>query len=309
MRRVIAVGGAVWLLAAAAMFALRWVDGGVLVIALQCGLPLVGASMLVLLALAVFARRWILAVATIGLAVPMVVLAWPWWFQPDLEPPSENDTVVLTANLLYGAGDVATLDARVRELDVDALVLLEITPTALEEIEESGIPQALPHRSGAPRPDAGGTMVFTAAPHEEVADAPDLIFGQVVVEVQRESDAVQPWLLFGAHPVPPTLPQWSSDLAALHAWEQSQPPSATVVLAGDFNASSGHPAFRALTEDLTDAQRRTAPGWVRTWPRESLIPAFVQIDHVLVRGAGVVDAGQVRIPGSDHDAVWARLSI
>ncbi|MGB3187016.1 MAG: endonuclease/exonuclease/phosphatase family protein [Ornithinimicrobium sp.] len=308
MRRAVGVVGAIWLFSAACLLGLRWVDGGVLVVALQCGLPMVGVSLVLLLAVAAIARRWILALATAALLVPMVVLAWPWWLQPDLEPPGEGDIVVLASNLLFGNGDIGMVDQQVRGLDVDALVLLEITPQALQRVEASGIPDALPHRSGAARADAGGTMVFTAAPHESVSDAPNLLFDQVVVQVQPQGEETEPWLLFGAHPVPPTLPQWSSDLAALHEWEQAQPPSARIVMAGDFNASSGHPAFRRLTEDLTDARRRTAPGWVRTWPRESVIPAFVQLDHVLVRGTEVIDAGQVRIPGSDHDAVWARLS-
>ncbi len=305
MRRVV---GVVWLLAAACLLALRWVDGGVLVVALQCGLPLVGASLVLLLALTAIFRHWILTLATAALLAAMVALAWPWWVQPDLEPATESDMVVLASNLFYGNGDIRVLDHQVRALEVDALVLLEITPQALLQVEASGIPESLPHRSGAARPDASGTMVFTAQPHQALSDVPDLFFDQVAVQVQRESQQAERWLLFGAHPVPPTLPQWSDDLAALREWEQAQPESARVVMAGDFNASSGHPAFRRLTQNLTDSRLRTAPGWVRTWPMESLIPAFVQLDHVLVRGTEVVDAGQVRIPGSDHDAVWARLS-
>ncbi len=78
-------------------------------------------------------------------------------------------------------------------------------------------------------------------------------------------------------------------------------------MAGDFNGSSAHPAFRDLEEDLIDTRRATTPGWVRTWPQGSILPAFVDLDHVLVRGLGVVDAGQIEISGTDHSAVWARL--
>ncbi|CAN5424440.1 hypothetical protein BH23ACT6_BH23ACT6_09650 [soil metagenome] len=308
MTHVVNGVGTLWLLAAAALLGLRWVDGGVVIVALQCGLPLVGASLVLLLAIAAIARRWIVTVAAAALLAPMVALAWPWWFQPELQPAGDSDIVVLTSNLFFGNGDITGLDQQVRALDVDALVLLEITPQALARVEASGIPESLPHRSGAARTGAGGTMVFTAQPHESTSDVPDLFFDQVVVQVQPDVGSAEPWLLFGAHPVPPTLPQWSEDLAALREWEQRQPQSVPVVMTGDFNASSGHPAFRRLTEDLTDTHRRSASGWVRTWPRESLIPAFVQLDHVLVRDLAVVATGQVRIPGSDHDAVWARLS-
>lgn len=307
MRTIVAVVGGVWWLAAAALIALRWVDGGVVVVALQCGIPLVGASLLLLLLMSAGARRWLLTGLTVVLLVPMVVLAWPWWVQPELAPPNEDDTVVMTSNLLFGGADIDTIEQAVRRHDVDALVLLEVTPDFLDRLDASDIPQALPHRSGAARLDAGGTLVLTAQAHAPVPDSPVFFFDQVVVRVQPESEMGRPWVLFAAHPVPPTLPQWSEELDALGTWQRAQPRQTPVVMAGDFNASSAHPALRRMHEGMADAQRRTAPGWVRTWPHGRIIPAFVQLDHVFVRGWDVVDAGQVRIPGSDHDAVWARL--
>jgi endonuclease/exonuclease/phosphatase (EEP) superfamily protein YafD len=307
VRAVVGVVGGVWWLAAACSLALRWVDGGVLVVAVQCALPVAGASLVLLLAAALWARRWLLTVMTAALLVPMVGLAWPWWVQPELRAPSQDDTVVMTSNLLFGAGDLATVEQAVRQHEVDALVLLEVTPASLAAIEDSSLAEALPHRSGGARLDAGGTVVLTAQPHAAVSEGPDFFFDQVVVRVEPESAGGRPWLLFGAHPVPPTLPQWSAELEALGAWQRAQPRQVPLVMAGDFNASSAHPALRRLQGGLTDAQRRTAPGWVRTWPRGRLIPAFVQLDHVFVRGWDVVDAGQLGIPGSDHDAVWARL--
>jgi len=40
----------------------------------------------------------------------------------------------------------------------------------------------------------------------------------------------------------------------------------------------------------------------------SRIPPFIQLDHVLVHGLQVVDAGTVTIAHTDHRAIWARLS-
>jgi endonuclease/exonuclease/phosphatase family metal-dependent hydrolase len=37
------------------------------------------------------------------------------------------------------------------------------------------------------------------------------------------------------------------------------------------------------------------------------MPPFVQLDHVLVRGFDVVDAGTTAIGNTDHAAVWATL--
>lgn len=60
---------------------------------------------------------------------------------------------------------------------------------------------------------------------------------------------------------------------------------------------------------MTDAHRAAGRGWVHTWPQASAIPPFIQLDHVLVRRLGVVDAGQVTVPGTDHAMVWARVGL
>ncbi len=298
--------GLLWWLAATVLLGLRWIRGGTIVAALQSGLPLVGLSLVLLLLLAAVGRAKLLAAVTALLLAPMVWLAWPWWFDNDLEPPADTDYVVMTSNMFFGSADVAALERQVIALDVDALVLLEITPRALAQIESGGIPGALPFRSGQPRPDAGGTMIFTAEPHQQLDGVPASLFDQVAIEIEpSEGEA---WVLFGAHPVPPTLPEWSSDLAALSDWVDRQPADAALVMAGDFNASSAHPAFRDLESMLDDAQRLSGSGWVRTWPKESLIPPFVHLDHVMIRGFGVVKTGEATIPGTDHSAVWARLA-
>ena len=56
---------------------------------------------------------------------------------------------------------------------------------------------------------------------------------------------------------------------------------------------------------------RTRAAWngSRTWPTGLVIPPVIHIDHILIRGLSVVDAGTETIPGSDHAAVWARLSV
>ncbi len=82
-----------------------------------------------------------------------------------------------------------------------------------------------------------------------------------------------------------------------------------LVLAGDFNASQAHPAFRLMADGLVDAHRAAGLGWVRTWPQGRRVPPFVQLDHVLERGFDVLHAGVVGVVGTDHAAVWARLAL
>lgn len=302
-----AVRGLAWLwwLAAAGLLGLRWVALGGVIAILQSGLPLVGMSVLVLLVLVVATKQKALAVMTVLLLVPMAVLAWPWWFQGVQQPSAPDDVVVVASNMEYGAADVGDLERLVVEKQADAVVLIEITPAALREVEDSGIPRLLPHRSGRPREDAGGTMIFTAEPHEALADVPASHFDQVAIEVKRPSAG--PWLLLGAHPVPPINASWSQEMSQLRAWRDRQGDTVPLVMAGDFNASSAHPGFRGVARGLTDAQRATGPGWVRTWPQGSALPAFINLDHVLFRGFEVVSSGVSVIENTDHAAVWARL--
>lgn len=296
-----------WWAAALGLLLMRWWDAGGVVPILQSGLPLVGLSLVLLVLLALLARAWVVVVATGLLAVPMVLLAAPWWLKDGPVAGSTDDVVVLSLNTLYGEADVGQLEDAVSRLGVDALVLMEVTPSFETELDASDIPQVLPYRSGDARQDAGGTLVLTAVPHTAVPVPAPTLFDQVAVEMQG---AQGPWTLLAAHPPPPVLSrEWRAELAGLGSWVDEQSDATPLVLAGDLNASTAQPAYRSAFAELTDAHQTTGAGWVRTWPRGSWLPPFTHLDHVLVRAAGVVSAGEVTVRGSDHQAVWARLSL
>ncbi|NLG23084.1 MAG: endonuclease/exonuclease/phosphatase family protein, partial [Actinomycetales bacterium] len=285
---------------------LRFVDATGPVPALQAVLPMAVGSLLLLLALSLVTHRSRLALASGGLLVIGVVGAAPWLWPREFPEPSTADTVVLAANLEFGQGDLSEVVDLVRHHDVDALVLLEATSRTAEQVTEGPLADLLPHLSGQVRDDAGGTLVLTADPHLELADPPEGTFTQVAVRVQGSGGD---WTLLAVHPAPPLLTtseRWRTDLAALQAWVEGRGEE-RLVLTGDFNASQGHPAFRALADGMVDAHREVGAGWVRTWPMESTVPPFIQLDHILVRGFEVHDAGVANVRGSDHRAVWARL--
>ncbi len=60
--------------------------------------------------------------------------------------------------------------------------------------------------------------------------------------------------------------QWRAGLRALQTWRTASRVTSRSLLAGDFNASPGHPGFRALAAGSTTRSRVAAAGWVRTWP-------------------------------------------
>lgn len=308
MRRWTRVAGWTWCGGVAALLVLRLLDLTGPVPAAQSLVPVALGSLVLLLALSLWRRCTGLALAS-GLLVAMGVAGSAAWFWPGpSSSPDASDTVVLAANLQYGRGDLAEVADLVRHHEADALVLLEATSGTADQIAAGPLGDLLPHSSGEAREDASGTLVLTAAPHTLLPHSPDGTFLQVAVRVEGEGSQGD-WTLVAVHPAPPLLAtsaRWRADLASLQEWVDGNSDD-RLVLAGDFNASQAHPAFRALARDLVQAHREAGAGWVRTWPMGSALPAYIQLDHVLVRGFTVQEAGVADITGSDHRLVWARL--
>lgn len=251
-------------------------------------------------------RRGPAALVALPLLVPAALAAGT--LSSDTVAAGARDEVVLAANLQYGQADPQAIVSSVRTRGVSSLVLVEVTPSAWAGLRRAGLDTVLPHQVGAPRTGAGGSMVLSRHPLRTVAvpgAAPG--FAQPAARVSAPGGA---YVMRAVHTYPPTGGlghRWADQLAELARWQRSVPSGEPLVLAGDFNASASHPGFRQVRDGMTDALAATGAGWVRTWPREERIPPFVGIDHVLTRGMPVVDAGTVRLPGSDHDGVWARL--
>ena len=300
--------------AAVPLIGLRWVDSSVasLVPVLQSMVPLAGVLVAVLVAIAAVTRRWRITVAAGAVLAVCATIAVPTLFGHTVAS-GRDDFVVMSANLEYGGADARSLVIAAREHRVDVLVLIEITPAAVERLRVAGLDTLLPESVGRSSQDAGGTIVRSRIPITLVQPRRDPLsahaFTEPVVLIHRQAGDV---VLHAVHSLPPGLSgaaDWRSGLADLQAWRERQPPDQPLVLAGDFNSSWGHPGFRQVAETMTDAHHAAGQGWVQTWPQgRRLIRPFIHLDHVLVRGLGVVDAGVVQLPGTDHAAVWARLS-
>lgn len=198
----------------------------------------------------------------------------------------------------------------VAALGVTTLVLVEVTPQAASRLRRAGLTNALPHAVGTPQRGGSGTVIRSRHRLSAVDETSGARrFDQPVARVHARGST---YLLRAVHTCPPErgLSQaWRRHLTGLERWAEAQPSDEPVVLAGDFNASQAHPGFRGMLHGYTDAQRAAGGRWARTWPQDRAIPPFIALDHVLVRGAGVVSAGLEDIPRSDHAAVWSRLRI
>jgi endonuclease/exonuclease/phosphatase family metal-dependent hydrolase len=115
------------------------------------------------------------------------------------------------------------------------------------------------------------------------------------------------------HPLPPLNRRWAPTWsAAMRRLPGSDSRGDVQLLAGDFNATLDHRLLRALlSRGYVDAADAAGAGLTWTWPalgHPHTLP--ITIDHVLVdrrvRSLGVT---AVRIPGTDHRALIARLRL
>jgi endonuclease/exonuclease/phosphatase (EEP) superfamily protein YafD len=315
MRARIDIALGVVLVALVVVGALRWADTTWRpVIVLQSVGPFVVIGLSLLVIATLLARRWWMLVPVGVCAAIAWALALPGFFASTVEAPVE--LTVMAANLDVGQANADQVMAAVRAQGVDVLVLTEVTPDVLERLDEAGLGRWLPRQTGAPHADAStGTMILTRLGMTVVSGTADAAVEQtpslqpeVVLEVGST-----PVRLKAVHPVAPVTgatDQWRAGLSSLDRWKEGLPEDEALVIAGDFNASAGNPAFRRVASGLVDAQTAAGLGWIRTWPVVGQrVPPFVALDHVLSRGLSVVDAGQVAFHGSDHFLVWAKYAL
>lgn len=303
---------AVTLVALAVVGALRWLDvTWYPVVVAQTAGPFVAVGLGLLLVVTLLLRRWWMLVPVGALTLVAATFAVPPFFA-HLSPEATRGLTVMSSNLRDGDANALQVMDAVRYRAVDVLVLVEATPDAVGRLTADGLTTELTQQVGEARPGSStGTVIFSRYPLTTVNATGDRDL--------ENTDSLQPEVLVKApghtvrlkavHPMAPTeagTDLWRAGLDALTAWKQEAPRADPVIIAGDFNASFGHPAFRRLADGLDDAQRTAGDGWVRTWPVVgSRLPPYVQLDHLLSRDLTVIDAGQVAINGTDHAMVWA----
>jgi hypothetical protein len=226
--------------------------------------------------------------------------------------PAGRRLRIATVSLRLGLVPVGSVLELVTACGVDVLSVQELTPQAEERLRAAGLADLLPHAVVIPaRPGsvpAASGAVWSRLPLRAAGAVPGE-FEQPTVRIGGGPDGPDVELT-AVHLTPPaTSPAlvrgWTADLAALPG------PDARVlrVLAGDFNASMDHAAFRrVLARGYRDAAREAGRAMVWTWA--PLRPRFprLAIDHVLVDPRiGVAAVTVVAVPGSDHRALVAEL--
>lgn len=261
--------------------------------------PYVALTAFVPVVVAALLRRWAVAVVAVLAAVALVAYVLPRGVRL-IDPPaagSGTELTVMSANVLVGTADPATVMRIVEEHDVDVLSLQESRPEWIARLDAQGGAARFPHRSAAPVDEA---LLSTRPlrPTGRSAEG-DLTVGSTTVRVTS------------VHPLPPVSSQswraWQEELNALPGTGGAT----HRILAGDFNATLDHPELRGvLNRGYRDAAATIGDGWRPTWPAGRRFPPEITIDHVLADERIGVAAYSVRkVPGSDHRAVVARLVV
>lgn len=255
-------------------------------------------------------RRWRdLAVPVALVAVAGLVLHG-WWYAPQVagaNPPPAGEAsplVVVTANLRLGEADGVEVVRLASEAHADLLVVEEVTPALLADMDRAGLADLFPHRAGDAGENASGTIAFARV---ELTDP-------VRVPTHNSSWAftMGDLRVLAVHPTYPVDPDgWAADQATIARAVADEDPDLVV---GDFNATLDHEPMLALADQgYRDVGELTNAGWHPTWPTQATFgPVDVplaQIDHVLV-GPRLAALGleTADIPGSDHRAVIARVA-
>jgi endonuclease/exonuclease/phosphatase (EEP) superfamily protein YafD len=215
---------------------------------------------------------------------------------------------VLTINL-FGRADAPTVVDLVRRYDVDVFTALELTPDAVERLDEAGLKQLLPHRVLQEEFGATGSGIYARHPVTELTG----LFTPIGHNMPAATMALPGGSrveIVAIHPNPPLGRMEAEWNAALRALPPASP-SAVRVLAGDFNASLDHRAFRdLLSRGYVDAADQVGKGLVPTWPNVRAIPPIIAIDHVVAdRRVSVHRVEVADVPRTDHRGVFAELRV
>lgn len=265
------------------------------------------------LLLTLLARWWTGAVWGVAL---LGLLAWfiePYGKSVEPSGPPVAEVRVLTANVEFGQGTDALIDAVRREKP--DLVFVQECESTCDAALRRALAADYPHRRAVEGDGSKGSAILSALPLKAAPAVPGTM-GMPGAVADVRGHAVRLQL---AHPMPPLadrVGRWREELDALRdaaatAVTGEGDGGAPVILAGDFNASQDHAAFRrVLDTGLRDAARLAGEDRTPSWPARTLPVFGVQIDHVLVsEDFAARDARFLDLADTDHRALVVDLTL
>lgn len=259
------------------------------------------------LALTLRGRWWVGAVWGVAL---LGLLAW--YIEPygRVSEPTGHAVArvrVLTSNVQFGRGAPALVPVVRRERpDIVFVEECEYTCQATLKREVGG---DYPYRRAVRAGGSEGSLILSRYPLRGTAGVRGTM-GMPGAVADVRGHAVRLQL---AHPMPPLPGQialWHRELARLRAFAAADRTTPTV-LAGDFNASQDHAAFRRIIDTgLRDAARLAGAERSPSWPARTAPTLGAQIDHVLVSpDFSATGARFLAVADTDHRALLVDVTL
>jgi endonuclease/exonuclease/phosphatase (EEP) superfamily protein YafD len=261
-----------------------------------------------LLALVTFAlRRRVLALVVLVIALSISALLGPRYLSEEQPEATGPRLRIMAANLYLGQADARTIVDLVRREKIDVLTLPELTPDAVSALDEAGLMEVLPYRVFDDRVGGDGSGIAANVPLRKVIPMPETVLAQpsAVVDLPGNDDVE----LTAVHIQPPLhdndVNTWRTELANL---PKADGANHLRILAGDFNATLDHAAFRDVVDrGYADAAEETGEGLDPTWSSLPTGPPLT-IDHIVADARCAFASYTVYdLPGSDHDAIIAEV--
>ncbi len=261
-------------------------------------------------------RSWrLLGVLVVAVAVVGALLTAPRVLSdPAKVPGGSTELTVMAANVLGGGADPDRVAALIREHRPSFVSLPEATVETRQQIEnritdlgyrgftDQTTDSAVSATSALVAPELGAVRLSRAA------ELPELVtrFGGVVVTGGRLGE-LKIVAFHSYPPVPAAVGTWHADLDVLGRRCADGEP---MVVAGDFNATLDHAAFREALGECRSVAAKVGKGLDGTWPAHRPAVLRTQIDHVVVT-PGITPRGFATydLDGSDHRAVVATIAV
>ncbi|MFC4854401.1 endonuclease/exonuclease/phosphatase family protein [Actinophytocola glycyrrhizae] len=269
--------------------------------------PYVVAFAVLLTFVTLLLRRWVIGLAVLVVTLSMSSLLGPRYLAEE-QPLAEGPHLrIMAANLYRGQADARALVDLVRRNEVDILTMPELTPTAVSALDGAGLANLLPYRVFDERPGGDGSGIASRLPLRQIVLVEESTLSQpsAVVDLPGNDDIE----VTAVHVRPPltdsTTRTWRAELADL---PESTPDKRPRILAGDFNATFDHVAFRDLVDrGYADAGEETGEGLLATWSSWPTGPPLT-LDHIVTDTRCAISSYAVfDLPNSDHRAVMAEV--
>ncbi|WP_405973050.1 endonuclease/exonuclease/phosphatase family protein [Streptomyces sp. NBC_00988] len=268
---------------------------------------------------------WLLAPTGVGLFLSLFTrwrlgLVWgvallgllAWFIEPygksgDPSGPAIAEFRVLTSNVEFGQG-TGSLVPVIRRERPDVVFVEECEYTCQATLRRD-FGTEFPYRQAVAAAGSHGSVILSRFPLKGTKGVTGTMgMPGAVADVAGHSVRLQL-----AHPMPPLPNQvglWRRELGRLRTFAAADSTTPTI-LAGDFNSSQDHAAFRRILDTgLRDAARMAGHPRTPSWP-ERFTPTFgTQIDHVLLSPDFSANSARfLDIADTDHRALLVDITL